>query len=235
MDERLTMTSRVQLRVVLLSSVACAVSLAPSEIRAQQAGAVALEQITVETSRESPTGPVQGYVATRPSPAPRPTRPFSRSAPVHFRVTRDQMDARGRAECGGEALNYNRRLARPALRRRSTLRRAHHSRLRCLQQPVSQRAEADAHPGLRSPSSNMAWSASTCCAARHRCSMAQGNPGGLIDMISKRATFTNFGEVQAISARSTATPAAFDIGGVLGTRFLLPPHRPCPPERHPDR
>ncbi|MFD2032416.1 TonB-dependent siderophore receptor [Ancylobacter dichloromethanicus] len=43
----------------------------------------------------------------------------------------------------------------------------------------------------------------------------QGNPGGLLDFISKRPTFTTFGEVQAEAGSFDRYTGRFDIGGVL--------------------
>lgn len=213
----MTMTSRVQLRVVLLSSVACAVNLAPSEIRAQQAGAVALEQITVETSRESPTGPVQGYVAHQTLTGTKTDTPILEVPQSISVVTRDQMDARA-VQNVGEALNYTAgvlgqpfgvdpRFDAPIIRGFDASNSQYLNGLKLMRSLGSVSIEQyglERIDVLRGPASVL---------------YGQGNPGGLIDMISKRATFTNFGEVQGDIGTFDRYTAAFDIGGVLGTDF----------------
>ncbi len=213
----MTMTSRVQLRVVLLSSVACILGFAPSQARAQQAGAVALEQITVETSRESPTGPVQGYVAHQTLTGTKTDTPIIEVPQSISVVTRDQMDARA-VQNVGEALNYTAgvlgqpfgvdpRFDAPIIRGFDAANSQYLNGLKLMRTQGSVSIEQyglERIDVLRGPASVL---------------YGQGNPGGLIDMISKRATFTNFGEVQGDIGTFDRYTAAFDIGGVLGTDF----------------
>ncbi len=59
----------------------------------------------------------------------------------------------------------------------------------------------------------MRWSGWTCCAGPPSVLYGQGNPGGLIDMISKRPTWTNFGEFNLEAGSFDNYSASFDFGG----------------------
>ncbi|MBA4788151.1 MAG: TonB-dependent siderophore receptor [Rhizobiales bacterium] len=211
------MTGRpgTHLRTLFLSSVACALVAAPHAARAQQAGAVELDQINVETVHESPTGPVQGYVARQTLTGTKTDTPLIEVPQSISVVTRDQMDARG-VQNVGQALEYSAgvlgqpfgvdpRFDAPIIRGFSSANSQYLNGLKLMRTNGSVSIEQyglERIDVLRGPASVL---------------YGQGNPGGLIDMVSKRATFTNFGEVQGEIGTFDRYSAAFDVGGLIGT------------------
>lgn len=187
----------------------------PEAARAQQAGTVELDQITVETTHESPTGPVQGYVARQTLTGTKTDTPLIEVPQSISVVTRDQMDARA-VQNVGQALEYSAgvlgqpfgvdpRFDAPIIRGFSAANSQYLNGLKLMRGNGSVSIEQyglERIDVLRGPASVL---------------YGQGNPGGLIDMISKRPTFTNFGEVQGEIGTFDRYSGAFDVGGLIGT------------------
>lgn len=198
----------------LAGSVALA-WLLPAAVAAQTAAELA--PIAVEADRaESPTGPVQGYVATRSvtgSKTDTPVREIPQSISV---VTRDQMDVRA-VDNVGQALTYSAgvvaepfgldpRFDSPIIRGFSSADSQYLNGLKLMRSNGMTSIEPwglERIEVLRGPSSVL---------------YGQGNPGGLINLVSKRPVWTSFGTVQGEGATFDRYTGAFDFGGpVPGT------------------
>ncbi|QTL04751.1 TonB-dependent siderophore receptor [Aquabacter sp. L1I39] len=205
----------MRLRTLLLSGVAAGTVLSTGGAYAQQASAITLEPINVETTRESPTGPVEGYVAHQTLTGTKTDTPLIEVPQSMSVVTRDQMDARA-VQNVGQALEYtpgvlgqpfgvDPRFDAPIIRGFSAANSQYLNGLKLTRDQGSASIEQyglERIDVLRGPASVL---------------YGQGNPGGLIDMISKRPTFTTFGEVQGEIGTFDRYSGAFDIGGVWGT------------------
>ncbi|OYZ98018.1 MAG: TonB-dependent siderophore receptor [Rhizobiales bacterium 17-65-6] len=213
----MTRISGAGLRTLLLSGVAAGAVLSGSGAEAQQTSAVALDQITVETTAESPTGPVNGYVARQTLTGTKTDTPILEVPQSISVVTRDQMDARG-VQNVGQALEYSAgvlgqpfgvdpRFDSPIIRGFSSANSQYLNGLKLTRDQGSVSIEQyglERIDVLLGPASVL---------------YGQGNPGGLIDMISKRPTFTTFGEVQGEIGTFERYSGAFDIGGMWGKDF----------------
>lgn len=92
-------------RLWLVSSVALAVVVAAGPAQAQDAGATALETVTVEGGQDTGRGPDQGIVAKRSRSATKTNSSIRETPQAISVVTRDQMNAQG-ANTVAEALRY---------------------------------------------------------------------------------------------------------------------------------
>ncbi|MEP9349432.1 TonB-dependent siderophore receptor [Xanthobacter sp. KR7-225] len=184
---------------------------------AQQA-AVQLEELRVEGKDDpSPTGPVEGYVAENTITGSKTDTPLIEIPQSVSVVTRDQMDDRA-VQNVGQALDYSvgvlgqpfgtdPRFDAPLLRGFDAANSQYLNGLKLMRELGAVSIEPyglERIDVLLGPASVL---------------YGQGNPGGLIDMISKRPTFTNFGEVQGQIGSFDRYVGAFDIGGVVGTDF----------------
>lgn len=202
-------------RSVLLCSAA--VLAGAGSAWAQQASDVQLDEITVEgrAGAQTPTGPVDGYVATRTITGSKTDTPLIEVPQSVSVVTRDEMDDRG-AQNVGQALDYSvgvlgtpfgtdPRFDAPLLRGFSAANSQYLNGLKLNRDQGSISIEQyglERIDVLLGPASVL---------------YGQGNPGGLIDMISKRPTFTTFGEVNGQVGSFNRYVGAFDVGGVVGT------------------
>ncbi|MFS8037022.1 TonB-dependent siderophore receptor [Xanthobacter sp. AM11] len=212
----MTTRSGVHTRSWLLGAAATAL-VAAAPARAQQATDVALDTVTVETqaTAQTPTGPVEGYVAQRTITGSKTDTPVIEVPQSVSVVTRDQMDDRA-VQNVGQALDYSvgvlgqpygtdPRFDSPILRGFSAANSQYLNGLKLMRDAGSIAIEPyglERIDVLLGPASVL---------------YGQGNPGGLIDMISKRPTFTTFGEVQGQIASFDRFVGAFDVGGLLGT------------------
>ncbi|WP_454918345.1 TonB-dependent siderophore receptor [Xanthobacter sediminis] len=216
----MTRIDGVRARTLLLWGVAVGALIAPGAARAQQAGvrdtsAVELDQVNVEG--ETATGPVEGYVARLTLTGSKTDTPILEVPQSISVVTRDQMDARG-VQNVGQALEYSAgvlgqpfgvdpRFDSPLIRGFSAANSQYLNGLKLMRDAGAVSIDPyglERIDVLRGPASVL---------------YGQGNPGGLIDMISKRPTFTTFGEVQAQAGSFDRYTGAFDLGGVLGPDF----------------
>jgi len=173
---------------------------------------VQLEPITVTT--ESPTGPVVGYVARRTVTGSKTDTPILEVPQSVSVVTRDQMDARA-VQNVGEALDYSAgvvagpfgtdpRFDAPIIRGFSAADSQYLNGLKLIREQGMVSIEPyglERIDVLRGPSSVL---------------YGQGNPGGLINLVSKRPVFQSFGEVNGQAATFDRYTGAFDVGGAVG-------------------
>lgn len=214
----MTKMSGAQARpLLLLGTAACAAMpalLAVSTAHAQSTTETQLGTITVEGA-QSPTGPVEGYVATRTITGSKTDTPIIEVPQSVSVVTRDQMDDRA-VQNVGQALDYSvgvlgqpfgtdPRFDAPLLRGFSAANSQYLNGLKLMRDAGAVSIEQyglERIDVLLGPASVL---------------YGQGNPGGLIDLISKRPTFTTFGEVQGQIASFDRYVGAFDVGGLVGT------------------
>ncbi|MBB6306085.1 TonB-dependent siderophore receptor [Xanthobacter tagetidis] len=212
----MTAISRTRSRTILLCGVALG-ALAAAPGLAQQSD-TQLEELTVEgRNTQSPTGPVQGYVARNTITGSKTDTPIIEIPQSVSVVTRDQMDDR-QVQNVGQALDYSvgvlgqpfgtdPRFDAPLLRGFSAANSQYLNSLKLVRELGATSIEPyglERIDVLLGPASVL---------------YGQGNPGGLIDMISKRPTFTTFGEVQGQIGSFDRYVGAFDVGGVVGTDF----------------
>lgn len=205
----------MSLRSVLMLGVALPALLA-GPARAQQAGessSILLDTISVETQgqKESPTGPVQGYVARQTLTGTKTATPLLEVPQSISVITRDQMDDR-QVQNLGQALDYSvgvvsqpygtdPRFDSPIIRGFSSATSQYLNGLKLMRDAGATSIDPYALERvdvLRGPASVL---------------YGQGNPGGLIDMISKRPTWTNFGEFNLEAGTFDNYSASFDFGG----------------------
>jgi iron complex outermembrane receptor protein len=175
----------------------------------------ALPEIALQsTGREDPKAPVKGYVAKTSSSATKTDTPILETPQSISVITRDQIDAQN-AQTVGEALNYipgvvgapfgsDPRFDSPRIRGFDGRQSQFLNGLRMMRTagaPAVELYGLERVEVLRGPSSVM---------------FGQGNPGGLINLISKRPTFEAFGQVGVQVGSYDYKQATFDIGGPLG-------------------
>lgn len=179
---------------------------------ATEAAAVPLEEITV--GAETGTGPVVGYVAHETVTGSKTDTPILEVPQSISVVTRDQMDARA-VQNVGEALDYSAgvvsepfgtdpRFDAPIIRGFSAANSQYLNGLKLMRDQGMVSIEPyglERIDVLRGPSSVL---------------YGQGNPGGLINMISKRPVFRSFGEVNGLAGTFDRYVGSFDVGGAIG-------------------
>ncbi|MFG1359077.1 TonB-dependent siderophore receptor [Xanthobacter pseudotagetidis] len=192
-------------------------ALAAGPALAQQSDTQLQELVVEGRSNDSPTGPVEGYVARNTITGSKTDTPIIEIPQSVSVVTRDQMDDR-QVQNVGQALDYSvgvlgqpfgtdPRFDAPLLRGFSAANSQYLNGLKLVRELGAISIEPyglERIDVLLGPASVL---------------YGQGNPGGLIDMISKRPTFTNFGEVQGQIGSFDRYVGAFDVGGVVGTDF----------------
>lgn len=210
--------ARAHIHTLLLAGASLGAITVSGAALAQQAGAaIELDQVNVQTTatRESPTGPIEGYVARQTLTGSKTDTPILEVPQSVSVVTRDQMDARA-VQNVGQALNYTAgvlgqtfgtdpRFDYPILRGFAADNSQYLNGLKLMRQggaPSIETYGLERIDVLLGPSSVL---------------YGQGNPGGLINMISKRPTFTPFAEVQGQIGSFDRYVGAFDVGGVAGT------------------
>ena len=206
------MRERLGLSMVSLLMGGAAVMVPASLARAQErATAIELEQIDIEGRRT--TEEVDGYVARTSTAGTKTNTPLIEVPQSISVVTRDQMDARA-VQNVGQALDYTAgvvsqpfgtdpRFDSPIIRGFSADNSMYLNGLKLMREAGTTALDPygmERIDVLRGPASVL---------------YGQGNPGGLIDFISKRPTFTTFGEVQAEAGSFDRYTGRFDIGGVI--------------------
>ncbi len=186
---------------------------------AQQAqstvSAIELDQVNVEAARtrETATGPIQGYVARTTLTGSKTDTPILEVPQSISVVTRDQMDAHA-VQNIGEALEYmpgvlgqpfgvDPRFNTSIIRGFSAANSQYLNGLKLMRDGGAIAIEPyglERIDVLRGPASVL---------------YGQGNPGGLIDMISKRPTWTPFGEIQGQIGTFDRYTGSFDFGGPM--------------------
>lgn len=205
------MRERLGLTMVSLLMGSAAVLPATGSARAQESAApIELEQIDIQGQRTEDT---QGYVARTSTAGTKTDTPLIEVPQSISVVTRDQMDARA-VQSVGQALDYTAgvlsqpfgsdpRFDYPIIRGFPADNSMYLNGLK-LMRPAGTTAidpyGLERIDVVRGPASVL---------------YGQGNPGGLLDFISKRPTFTNFGEVQVEAGSFDRYVGRFDIGGVL--------------------
>ncbi|GLK72121.1 TonB-dependent siderophore receptor [Ancylobacter dichloromethanicus] len=183
----------------------------PAAARAQDAAApIELEQIDIQGQRTDGT---DGYVARSSTAGTKTDTPLIEVPQSISVVTRDQMEARA-VQSVGQALDYTAgvlsqpfgtdpRFDSPIIRGFSADNSMYLNGLKLMREagtPAIDPYGLERIDVVRGPASVL---------------YGQGNPGGLLDFISKRPTFTTFGEVQAEAGSFDRYTGRFDIGGVL--------------------
>ncbi len=188
-------------------------ALAPNLAFAQDAEqATALAPITVKGAvDEDPTGPVKGYVARSSSTATKTGTPILETQQSISVITRDQIQAQD-AETVGQALDYtpgvigepggsDPRFDAPKIRGFDSRQAQFLNGLRMMRTagaPAVDPYLLERIEVLRGPASIM---------------YGQGNPGGMINLISKRPVFERFGEVGLQAGSYDTYGTFFDVGG----------------------
>lgn len=200
---------------LLVTSVAFA-GFGPHAAMAQDGG-TALAPVVVEGGKKgvAATGePVKGYVAKSSRTASKSGARLVETQQSVSVVTRDQIEAQG-VQTLGEALNYtpgvvgepfgaDPRFDSPAIRGFDGRQAQFLNGLRMMRTAGAPAVEVYGLENidvLRGPASVM---------------YGQGNPGGMINMISKRPTFESFGEIGVQGGSYETYGSVFDIGGALG-------------------
>lgn len=216
------MPGHVRLRSWFWSGTAgagCAVFLAIPALQAQDQAqtqdSLQLEPIVVQgAGREDPKAPVSGYVATTSSTASKTGTPLVETPQSISVITADQLKAQG-AQTLGQALNYtpgvvgepfgaDPRFDSPTIRGFDGRQSQFLNGLKLMRTagaPAIELYGLERVEVLRGPSSVL---------------YGQGNPGGLINMVSKRPVFEPFGEVGAQFGSFDTYEGTFDLGGPIG-------------------
>lgn len=182
--------------------------------RAQEQQSTTLETIVVEGSGGGdPRGPVKGYVAKTSATASKTGTPILETQQSISVVTRDQIEAQA-AQTLGEALNYSAgvvgqpfgsdpRFDSPIVRGFDGRQLQYLNGLKLMRTAGAPTVEIyglERVDVLRGPASIM---------------YGQGNPGGIINQVSKRPQFENFGEVGTQIGSYDNYGAFFDLGGII--------------------
>ncbi len=194
------------------AAIAYVAFLAPASALAQDAGTTVLQTITVDGAKnQDPKAPVKGYVATTSASATKTGRSLIETPQSVSVITRDQMDAQDVRNLG-EALNYvpgvvaqpfgaDPRFDAPRIRGFQGNQLQFLNGLRLMRPAGAPSFEVyglERVEVIRGPASVL---------------YGQGNPGGLINLSSKRPTFERFGEVGAQIGSFDYYQSMFDIGG----------------------
>lgn len=195
--------------LVLLSTV-CAAALLPAAAFAQEA--TELAPITVQgQTKEDPKAPVKGFVAKTSSTATKTGTPILETQQSISVITADQLKAQN-AQTVGQALDYtpgvvsqpggsDPRFDAPRIRGFDGRQSQYLNGLRLMRTagaPAIDPYQLERIEVLRGPASVM---------------FGQGNPGGIINLISKRPTFDRFGEVGLQFGSYDTYGTYFDVGG----------------------
>ncbi|MDC7787393.1 TonB-dependent siderophore receptor [Rhodoplanes sp. TEM] len=209
-----SVTKTVLTRLAGGVALAC---LLPVALAAQTASELAPISVEAERPGQSPTGPDKGFVAERTltgSKTDTPIREIPQSISV---VTRDQLDQRAVTNVG-EALTYSAgvvaepfgfdpRFDAPIIRGFSAAQSQYLNGLKLMR-------------GTNDTTSIDPWGLERIEVLRGPSSVlyGQGNPGGMINLVSKRPTWTSFGTAMVEGATFDRYTGAFDFGGpVPGT------------------
>lgn len=181
----------------------------------QAQDAMLLPTVNVEASgRQDPKAPIKGYVARSSSTVSKTGRAIIETQQSVAVITRDQIEARD-AETLGEVLNYtpgvvgepygpDPRFDSPRIRGFDGRQSQFLNGLRMMRTAGATPVEVyglERVEVLLGPGSVM---------------FGQGNPGGIVNLISKRPTFESFGEVGAGIGSYNHYEGFFDIGGAVG-------------------
>ncbi|MDR7142370.1 TonB-dependent siderophore receptor [Rhizobium sp. BE258] len=200
------------LSLVLLSTV-CGAALLPAAAVAQDAQTVTeLAPITVQgRAKQDPNAPVKGFVARTSSTATKTGTPILETQQSISVITADQLKAQD-AETVSQALDYmpgvvsqpggsDPRFDAPRIRGFDGRQSQYLNGLRLMRTagaPAIDPYQLERIEVLRGPASVM---------------FGQGNPGGIINLISKRPTFDRFGEVGLQIGSYDTYGTYFDAGG----------------------
>jgi len=210
------------------AAAACLLAaLAAGTARAQQdgaepgaeAGVIELDPLVVQGDGESARGPVDGYAARRSATGTKTDSSILETPQSISVVTRDQMDARGVLSVGqaltysagvlGQPFGSDARFDAPYIRGFSAAESQYLNGLRLVRNLGSTSIEPyglERVEVLRGPASVL---------------YGQANPGGLVNLVSKRPTWERFGEVVAEGGSFRRAQGAFDFGGPLGEESNL--------------
>lgn len=194
----------------------CAAVIPNSTVMAQESdGATVLAPITVQGGgSEDPTAPVKGYVAKSSATATKTGTPLIETQQSISVITADQLKAQG-AQTLGQALDYtpgvvgepygaDPRFDSPRIRGFDGRQSQFLNGLRMMRTAGAPAVEVyglERIEVLRGPASVM---------------YGQGNPGGIINLISKRPVFERFGEVGLQAGSYDTYGTYFDLGGPIG-------------------
>lgn len=183
----------------------------------QNGNVIQLQQVEVEGAGETATGPVDGFVARLTQAGSKTETPLIEIPQSVSVITRDQMEVRGVQNISqaldysvgvvGHTLGTDPRFDSPLIRGFSASQSMYLNGLKFMRDFGAVAFEPyglERIDVLLGPASVL---------------YGQGNPGGLIDLVSKRATFTNFAEVRGEIGSFDRYVGAFDIGGLLSPEF----------------
>lgn len=207
-----------KLRVSLKTGVAVAGLLCgagASPVRAQDGTAVELETIVVQArEQEDPVLPIDGYVARTSAGATKTGTPLLETQQSVSVVTSGEIEAQG-AQTLGEALDYvpgvvsepygaDPRFDSPIIRGFDGRQSQYLNGLKIMRgagAPALEIYGLERVEVLKGPASVL---------------YGQGNPGGLINMVSKHPVFERFGKVEVLAGDYEHLEGRFDIGGPIG-------------------
>ncbi|ABC23195.1 TonB-dependent siderophore receptor [Rhodospirillum rubrum ATCC 11170] len=184
-------------------------------------GVTVADPVTVEAAplRQSPTGPVAGFVAERSITATKTDTPIVETPQAIAVVTADQMDKRA-VQNVGQALGYaagvvaqpsgaDARYDVPQIRGFSVAEGQYLNGLRIMRgfgAPSVEVYGLERIEALRGPSSVL---------------YGQASPGGLLNMISKRPVDEAFGEITVEAGSEKRFQGGFDLGGPIADDLPL--------------
>lgn len=207
------MTLKLKLTGFLLAGCA-ALPFAPVAY-AQDAGTIVLDQITIQGGgQEDPKAPVKGYVARSSATATKTGTSLLETQQSISVITADQLKAQG-VETLGQALNYtpgisgqpfgaDPRFDSPNIRGFDGRQNQYLNGLKLMRTAGAPSVDVyglERIEVLRGPASVL---------------YGQGNPAGIINMVSKRPVFEAFGEVGAQIGSFDHYGSFFDVGGPVG-------------------
>lgn len=181
-------------------------------VLAQEGAEIKLDPIIIDGSRgEDPKAPVSGYVAKTSSSATKTGKPLLETPQSISVITKDQIEAQN-AQTIGEVLGYTAgvsgepfgpdpRFDSPNIRGFDGRQMQYLNGLKMMRTAGAPAVEVyglERVEVLRGPASVM---------------FGQGNPGGLINMVSKRPVFERFAEVGGQFGTHDYYQGTFDFGG----------------------
>ncbi|WP_332304941.1 TonB-dependent siderophore receptor [Rhizobium sp. GR12] len=193
--------------------LACTTAMVSLDHAIAQETATELAPIVVDGKTENPTAPIKGYVATTSATATKTGTLLLETPQSVSVVTADEIKAQN-AETVGQALDYtpgmvgepygtDPRFDSPRVRGFDGRQAQFLNGLRLMRTagaPAVDPYQLERIEVLRGPASVM---------------YGQGNPGGLINLISKRPTFDRFGEVGLQVGSFDTYGTIFDVGGPI--------------------
>lgn len=208
------MTGSLRLRNFASTTALAGALLAPLSAFAQDVNTTTLAPIVISGAKdEDPTAPVKGFVARTSATATKTGTPLLETQQSISVVTADQLESQD-VETVGQALDYvpgvvgepygaDPRFDSPRIRGFDSRQSQFLNGLRMMRTagaPAVDPYQLERIEVLRGPASVM---------------YGQGNPGGMINLISKRPVFERFGEVGVQAGSYDTYGTYFDFGDIM--------------------